>query len=71
MLAFNFEVQALGRMLASMDTISNLISKPEEQKPVENILGTYSEETPSGKEFFFRTNETDGNGVGWDFRNGK
>ncbi len=71
MLAFNFEVQALGRMLASMDMISNFISKPVEQKPTENIFGTYSEETPAGTEHFFRPNETDGNGCGWDFRNGK
>ncbi|MBP7006988.1 MAG: hypothetical protein KBC44_01285 [Candidatus Pacebacteria bacterium] len=71
MLAFNFEVQALGRMLASMDMISNLISKPVEQKPTENIFGTYSKETPVGVEHFFRSTDADDNGAGWDNRLGK
>lgn len=73
MLAFNFEIQAFGRMIASLETIANSIipKSPEEQKSPGSILGTYFEETPSGREHFFRPNETDDNGSGWDFRNGK
>lgn len=72
MFAFNFEIQAMGRMYASL---CMPVSKPhissKEEEPKKKLFETYSEETSAGVEHFFRSTEADGNGVGWDNRLGK
>ncbi|MDQ5922779.1 MAG: hypothetical protein QG644_487 [Patescibacteria group bacterium] len=71
MFAFNFEIQAMGRMYASL---CMPVSKPcisKEEEPKDTLFETYSEETSAGVEHFFRSTDADDNGAGWDNRLGK